>query len=288
MTGGDRPLFDRYAVVDWSARAAPATGPDSIWIAELGADGTVALANPPTRHTAALALGELIERSAGDRLLIGIDVSLGYPAGTSELLGLGGPPWEATWRLVASLVDDDHRNRNNRFAVAAELNRRAGGTPGPFWGCPPAHAEPALPRTKPAVFPVGEYRHAETLLRARRMRPASVWQLLGAGSVGSQTLTALPVLAALVARHGVDVWPFTTGLAAPATRPGGTVVAEVWPTMFAPGPGQVRDAAQVAGTVTALRAADRDRRLAAWFAPPVGAAHSAITAEEGWILGLAG
>ena len=44
------------------------------------------------------------------------------------------------WDLLAQLVDDRDDNANNRFEVAAELNRRVGPGPGPFWGCPPAAA----------------------------------------------------------------------------------------------------------------------------------------------------
>ena len=283
-------LFDRYVVVDWSARSSPATGADSIWIGELGPEGRVALANPPTREAAAGALGAILERADAERLLVGVDASLGYPQGTASLLGLSGTPWRAMWQALAELLVDGPANHNNRFEVAAALNRRAGPGPGPFWGCPPAAAGRHLRPTKPPSPPLAEYRHTEVVLRAAGWQPKSVWQLLGAGTVGGQTLTLLPVLERLRRADAdrVAVWPFTTGLAVPEVGEGRVVVAEVWPTRFAVAAraGRVRDAAQVAGTAGALRDADRAGVLAGWFAPEVGAPQrGAVEDEEGWVLG---
>ncbi len=282
-------------MVDWSAAGAPVRGADSIWIADL-ADGDVDLSNPSTRSAARLQLLRLVERSEAERVLIGIDASLGYPAGTAALLGLTGTPWEATWHEITLMSQDDDRNRNNRFAVAAGLNRRIAGGSGPFWGCPPSSADVDLLPTKPQAFAVGEFRRTEHCLRGRGLRPASAWQLLGAGSVGSQTLTAIPALSALRSRFPgrVDVWPFTTGLRAPRTHPGAVVLAEIWPTMFQTDAdrdvdrSQVKDAIQVRSTALAVRAADRSGELARWFSPgSTGAAQSErVVGEEGWILGV--
>jgi len=288
-------LFDRYVVVDWSARNTPATGTDSIWIADLTADRTVQLSNPATRHLAHSELVDLIDRSADLRLMIGVDASLGYPAGSAAQLGLAGTPWRATWRLIAELSTDDAHNRNNRFEVASELNRRAGQDRGPFWGCPPTQAGAHLATTKPSPGPLAEFRRAERSLRFGGLRPASCWQLLGAGSVGSQTLTLLPILEQLRARDPgrIGVWPFTTGLVAPQIEPGGVVIAEVWPTMFTTGTPRsaaqplVRDAEQVTTTAFALSAADTGGSLADWFRPELHEP-SGIVDEEGWILGVSG
>ena len=99
------PLFDSYVAIDWSAKAAPASGTDSIWIAVLDHDGEVALANPPTRQAAARLLRGLIAARGDRRTLVGIDVGLGYPAGTADLLGVatpGVPAWRAMWAAIAS------------------------------------------------------------------------------------------------------------------------------------------------------------------------------------------
>lgn len=276
-------LFDRYVVVDWSAKNSPATGKDSIWIAVLDTDGDVELSNPPTRAAAADQLDAIIAATAG-RPLITVDANLGYPCGTAHLLGLAGVPWRATWAEVDRLSTDDERNRNNRFDVAGKLNRRAGSIGGPFWGCPPAASTTDLHPTKPAAFPIDEFRAVEHRLRAAGRYPKSVWQLFGVGSVGGQTLTLLPVLYRLLDR--VDVWPFTSGWGVPTGRR--PVIAEIWPSLFVEQTpvGTIVDAAQVTGTAEALRDDDRSGALADWFARPAGAT-DAQRDEEGWMLGAA-
>lgn len=278
-------LFDRYVVVDWSAASRPVTGPDSIWVAILDRDGPSELLNPSTRSGAATTLNELC--GSPHRTLLAVDASLGYPAGAAAWFGLEErPPWRAMWRRIADHLTDGEDNHNNRFEVADALNRR-GGPPGPFWGRPGSLDLAALAPTKPGAFPIAEFRRCEEALRGRGFRPSSGWQLLGAGSVGSQTLTILPVLDALLARGDVGVWPFTTG---PSLRPpasGETIVAETWPTMFDVDVpvGTVRDAAQVVAVAAALRAADRRDELGRWFAIHLdGAQLAAVLDEEGWIL----
>ncbi|MEO6652669.1 MAG: cobalamin biosynthesis protein CbiG [Ilumatobacteraceae bacterium] len=280
----DPRLFDRYVVVDWSAAATPRTGKDSVWIADLNLDSGAVLHNPSTRSGAGALVDELIADSGRQRVLIGFDAGLGYPTGSADLFGFGGVPWRAMWRAITERSIDGDRNTNNRFEVAADLNRRAGRSTGPFWGCPSDRFGWHLARTKPATFPVQEYREVERALRSVGRYPKSCWQLLGAGSVGSQTLTLLPILSGLLDR--VEVWPFTTGL----RRPGDDhriVVAEIWPTMFVDEIplGAVPDAVQVAGTSEALRAADRSGELAGWFEPSV-TDQVAVESEEGWILGV--
>lgn len=279
--------FDRYVAVDWSAAARPTTGVDSIWVAVLDGDAEGAeLSNPATRAAAADLLGEV--HTPDRRTLLVVDASLGYPAGTAAWFGLDGhPPWRAMWRTVSDLLVDGADNRNNRFEVADSLNRLGGG-PGPFWGRPAGRALADLTATKPPSLPLDEFRCCERALRDRGFRPASGWQLLGAGSVGSQTLTVLPVLDRLVAGGGVQVWPFTTGPSPRPLRPGEMLIAETWPTMFAVDVplGTVRDAAQVAAVAAALRSADRADDLDEWFAIDLGGAPpTGVVDEEGWVLG---
>lgn len=280
-------LFDRYVAVDWSAAGRPTTGRDSIWIAVLdtGRHPVPRLVNPRTRQLAERELGEL--RTAAGRTLVAVDASLGYPTGTADWFGLDGDDrWRAMWEHLAAHVTDDERNRNNRFEVAAALNRRRR-PPGPFWGRPAAASIEGLDPRKPSAFPVPEFRRVEGHLRGDGLRPASCWQLLGAGSVGSQTLTVLPVVHRLLGRGSVEVWPFTTGLTAPTVPPGRLVVAETWPTAFGfdVHDHAVRDAAQVGAVVRHLRDADAAGDLARWFAPDLPAAErAAVEVEEGWVL----
>ena len=313
-----RPLFDRIAVVDWSASATPTTGHDSIWIATLdvadastSADTALTLTNQRTRHA---ALGEIIELAEpGRRTLLGVDFSLGFPAGTAAACGLQGTAWHAMWEFLGSEITDDQGNRNNRFAVADRINRSinrsinrpgriacdapAMPTPGPFWGCPPRQATEALTTTKPIRQPTwpGEWRSIETRLRTDAHRPFSAWQLLGAGAVGGQSLVGIAALQRLRQTLGqrMAIWPFTTGPALDAALDTGVelVVAEVWPSLWyvVVPPGVVKDAAQVESTVRRLARLDAAGDLLALFRLDFeGAVAEAVVEEEGWLLGVVG
>jgi hypothetical protein len=331
-----RATFDLIVVVDWSAASSPVTGANSIWIATSDGD----LHNPPTRAAAAHLLDHLLDgsadgsqirgfastrgpasgprgrtpsdarRHAGRRVLVGVDVPFGYPAGTAALLGLHtldgcagldgrqapdgrveGEPWRAMWSFLERTLGDDDRNRNDRFVLAGELNRRSGLGAGPFWGRPGHLLVDGLVPTKSPFAAVAEWRACELELRRRGHRPSSVWQLAYAGSVGGQALTAMPVLERLRRRHArAEVWPLTTGFVDPATLASDAVVlAEVWPSAFAVDRGRhhVKDAAQVLHVVEELATADRRGQLGSWFVAPdvPGLCVEAARHEEAWILG---
>jgi precorrin-8X/cobalt-precorrin-8 methylmutase len=286
-------VFDRFVVVDWSANSTPKLGRDSIWIAELDRCAEVVVTNLATRAAAREHLVDRLEADPTSSTMLGLDFSLGYPTGTAAALGLAGEPWSAMWDLLTDAIDDDDRNINNRFAVAAALNRRLTGAAAPFWGCPPAQMTPTLVPTKPpASGPLAEWRTVEERLRAAGRRPFSSWQLLGAGSVGSQSLLGIPMLAGLRERLGdrVEIWPFTTGFVPPPLDDGAVVVAEVWPSLLPiESTDTVRDAAQVRATAAWLAEVDRTGGLDPMFSPSLSAVESsAAVAEEGWILGVIG
>ena len=146
---GNMPLFDGYIAVDWSARAAPVHGPNSIWIAVVDGPGQVQLMNPHTRHEAMNHIQDLLDEATrvGRRLLFGFDFAFGYPEGTAQIM-TGGNNWEAVWALIADVIVDLHDNCNNRFDAAAELNRRFDGD-GPFWGNGLQRDIQHLPRLRP-------------------------------------------------------------------------------------------------------------------------------------------
>jgi precorrin-8X/cobalt-precorrin-8 methylmutase len=285
--------FDRIVIVDWSANSRPKLGADSIWIADDDGSSTT-VENLATRTQAFDRLCHIVDGAAG-RTLIGVDFSLGYPAGTAAALGLVGTPWRAMWDLLQSEIVDDGLNRNNRFEVAAELNRRmSDGGASPFWGCPPGHATSSLRATKPTrtdAHEPAEWRRVERELRASGRRPFSSWQLLGAGAVGSQSLVGIPMVERLRVRSPdrVDVWPFTTGLRAPEPRLGGVVIAEVWPSLIAVDDDvhDVRDACQVRAVARWLRTAQDTGQLGElWCGGVVDDERVAVVAEEGWVLGM--
>lgn len=280
--------FHRIAVVDWSAQSAPKQGPDSIWVCVLDTEaGGYELANPATRRHAAELLRDLC--TAPGRTLLGIDVTLGFPAGTAAACGLPGTAWQSMWSHLAAAVDDDERNRNNRWQVAADLNRAIGSRQ--FWGAPAAHAGRWLTTHRPAEQPLPTWRTVEQLLLDRGRRPFPVWQLLGAGSVGSQALTAIPMLHRLRAElppGTVRIWPFDTGFAPDPLRHTGTVVAEVWPSAvpFDHVDHPVKDARQVIALAHHLHTLLADG--APLFDPPsAGSTGTEVLHEEGWVLGVA-
>ncbi len=275
-------VFDRIVIVDWSANAAPKRGADSIWICTLDtASGAVTVANHPTRTSAFDAL--TVAADSPGRVLVGVDFPLGYPTGCAAALGVRGNPWSAIWEFLSADLIDDRRNRNNRWTVAAEMNRRLGVNH--FWGTPPSAASEHLTPTRPEWTErhLPTYRATEQRLRDRGLRPFSAWQLLGAGSVGSQAITGIPAMQRLRLHPRlagrVRVWPFETGLQLPDDD--GIVVAEVWPSSipFEHVDHPVKDARQVVA-------------LAQWFAShsaadatPASDIAGATALEEGWVLG---
>jgi precorrin-8X/cobalt-precorrin-8 methylmutase len=298
---GGRALFDLYVMVDWSAAATPKLGADSIWIAALRRHGrkveTVLLENLATRRDAAAVLrGFFIGSLArGERVLAGFDFPFGYSTGLAERLRVRGAPWRAVWDEIARLLVDGPDNRNNRFAVAAELNRRLTGDAYPFWGCPGGAAGGHLQ-------PKHHRRHSreefpEHRLVDRRMRgPQPGWKLAGTGSAGGQALTGIPVLRALRAdpalRQHTRVWPFETGLAAPADgNHAGVIMAEIYPSLV-PAPrrsGEVKDSAQVRHLAAHFAALDARGELPALLAgdPTLSRTERRqAEREEGWVLGV--
>ncbi len=288
-------MFDRFVTVDWSANNRPKVGPDSIWICNLGAEGCQTV-NPRTRGDAEARVRSLLVDALArrERVLVGFDFPYAYPRGFAQALGLAGEPWRAVWRYLADAIDDDPRtNRSNRFAVASAINARLAAHA--FWGRPSgqlfdhlsAKRDQVRYRIEAETVGLAEWREVERLLRSRGGRPHSAWKLLGAGCVGSQALTGIPVVARLRDDPGLAgvsrVWPFEVRV--PPVPPGEPAVvhAEIWPSL-APVPsteGRVKDEAQVVQVARELRDRDAAGTLAeAMAAPPSDAA------EEGWILGV--
>ena len=290
-------MFDDVIIVDWSAAATPRRGKDSIWIAQVNCRTGVIdhLVNCPTRADALAWLVASIDRLLGShrRVMVGVDFSLGYPSGFAELLhrGTGSGPSdcsaEGVRKLVCSRIADDDSNANNRFNVANAIN--AATTTALFWGRP-AHRRELTALSPTLAVPEGlapnpleRFRLTE---RASGQRLATNWQLLGAGSVGSQVLMGLPLIDELVRRFDAAVWPFDT------QRSSSVVIAETWPGLFATGQpnGEVRDAWQVRTTAQRLaQFAEAEWEL--HFSPPSLLALSdeertLVLREEGWMFGV--
>jgi hypothetical protein len=303
-------LFDAYIMVDWSAAAKPALGPNSIWIGALTKDARLKLQfkaeNIDTRLKARAYLEDIIGKltKRGDKVLLGFDFSLGYPAGTAKALGLDivkQAPWAAMHAHLATRYKDKPDNNSRpRFAIAAGLNYTISKGPYPFWGAPPTDRATTLAATKPdytADKPLAEFRLAEQHLRSiPGASPKSCWQLYGAGSVGSQSLTGIPHVHALrQSLHNTRIWPFELGEGGPLTAEMlegvDVLIAEIYPSLVKPQPekGEVPDEAQVRQIARHYADLDEKNRLGAAFStgksrPEVEIAQ--ITGEEGWILGV--
>ena len=272
MTG-----FDTVIVVDWSARSMPGPrdpAPDSIWIGVAGKGPTEAHYMRTRAEATSWLVARLeAEAKAGRRVLAGFDFPFGYPRGFGAGIIGREEPLEL-WDALADVEDGDD-NSNNRWAFAAALNRRFPGV-GPFWGRPAHLDEPGLPThgNERRDHGMPERRQVE----ARLPGASTVWQLLGAGSVGSQSLLGISRLAALRRHFGeaLSVSPFE----APDTR---IVLAEVYPSLIADTiaaarePDEILDRAQVRVLAEAL----------AGLAPPeLDVMLREGDPVEGWILGV--
>lgn len=300
-------LFDAYIMVDWSAAAKPSLGANSIWIGILAKDARLKLqyrgVNIDTRLKARAFIEDMVAKltKRGDKVLIGFDFSLGFPAGTAAALGLdtsAQAPWQATYAHLASKLKDKPDNSNARYAIAAGLNYAISKSAFPFWGAPARDVVSTLSATRPD-FDGGslpEYRICENYLKEKKIgQPKSVWQLAYTGSVGSQTLTGIPHVHALRQAWPTSrIWPFELGteaLSAEALEGIDVVMAEIYPALVKAKPekGEVADEAQVREIARHYADLDEKGRLAAAFSTAKSLSpeqNRHITEEEGWILGV--
>lgn len=293
------PLFDTYVMVDWSAKNRPTTvepQKNAIWWAvHPRRDDTRSVLEAfrndersggrcqvfssedgveiyeQTRHAAIKNIQQfLLHETAGNRrVLIGFDFAFGYPMGFAEAI-IGKPYALELWSAMSGsrnsddkiVISDKEDNKNNRFTVAAEFNRKiiAKGNDqrisfGPFWGFPgggernecmptkdpyrlrprPKEERAEWPRLKwPAGFGFDRKRITDDMADGAK----SVFQLTGAGSVGSQVLVGMPALHRLQCflRDGKKsrcvVWPFETGFSPGKRETPEIVIVEIYPSLL--------------------------------------------------------
>jgi molybdopterin molybdotransferase len=276
--------FDQVIVLDWSAAGTPKLGKDSIWIGHATAAGVTA-ENIATRRQAETRLAMLIDAALGanHRLLFAADFAFGAPLGFTQTL-TGQPHALALWDWLAARITDTDKNATNYRAIAAEMNARFAGQ-GPFWGNGQKHETLGLLRTKPAHPPgLAEHRTAEQVGHEAGLRPKTLWQLAGAGAVGAQSLTGIPMLHRLRARHAdkTAIWPLEPVEAA------SVVIAEAYLSLLgaevrtATDQGMIQDEAQARLHAQAFLGLAKNGDLAALMAPDQPAQ---TLLAEGWYLG---
>jgi len=299
---GAARLFETHLVVDWSARATPSPvkpSKDAIWWAAVREGRALEPEYARTRREAVARLAAFIaaELDAGRRVLAGFDFPFGYPAGVARHL-TGSDSALALRDWLAARIEDAADNANNRFHVAAEINRRYPGI-GPFWGHPPTRDFPDIPARETARRRRGGHPPERRIADRRAAGAKTVWQLAYAGSVGSQALVGLPALKRLLddprLAGRAAVWPLQTGLRAPDTAGTPLVLAEIYPSLLRREvarrrrKGEIPDRAQVRVNAAAFARLDAEGGLAPLFqgAPDLSdEERRRIEKEEAWILGL--
>ncbi len=184
------PTLSHVLAADWSGAATGEAR--TLWLASARPTdhgGVLTDLRPRSRRQAAEAI--LDAAAADPALVVGLDFSFSMPAWWLDVCGLASARdlWSDTDRLEAWLAECSP----------------------PFWGRP-GHRRPVSTGGSPL-------RLTE---QAAPGRPGSVFQIGGAGAVGTASLRGMPTLAVLRAA-GFAIWPFD-----PWTLP---VVVEVWPRL---------------------------------------------------------
>lgn len=270
--------FDTIVAVDWSGGNQKPALPsaDAIWACVNRYGKTEKPLYFRNRQLVEFWLRSLLsdELKLGRRVMVGLDFPFGYPNGFAKTVTGQDDPL-AFWNWLDDHIADTP-TANNRFDVAGALNARFDGI-GPFWGNGLARDIEDLPRR-------GSTRTCTDFADRRDVEQKasgafSVWQLSGAGAVGSQVLMGLPVLQRLRRKFPTDiaVWPFE-----PLDRP--VAFVEIWPSFYndqlksGPYDSWIKDAAQVHMMAT----------LIAEMAPEeLAEALDVPATPEGWIFGVA-
>lgn len=196
-----------YVAVDWSGAESPSAQRRHI-VAAVVRDGV--LSSLEGGRTRAELIDHLLRLGEqGTDLVVGLDFSFSAPAWFCAAVGADNV--EDFWSVV-------------ELQAETWLHR----CEPPFWGRP----------GRPKKVVDSELRACESALgRLGRTRPKSIFQIGGAGAVGTGSLRGMPAL-----RHlrtaGWQIWPFDA--------PGHPMVLEIYPRLFAPDVRKSSPAARVA------------------------------------------
>jgi molybdopterin molybdotransferase len=242
MTG-----FDTIVVADWSARSAPSPrGPART--RSFSGSAATDMSRRSTSGPGSQAMRSLRpdrrRAQGGRRILAAFDFPFAYPNGFAR--AVTGEPTirSALWARSCGVVEDDDRNGNNRFEVAARLNN-AGSADGTVLGSSGWPRSTGLPFRKPgyAPFPFAEKRRIETLLP----RAKSCFSLWARGRSGRRRCSGSRVCRGCASRYGeaISVAPFEAAGHARSFWPSATPVCSPTRSRPACASGEIPDRAQV-------------------------------------------
>jgi hypothetical protein len=166
----------RIVAVDWSGRLKRAE--ESLWLAEVRGGEIVDLANGRTREELVAHLVSLARHNP--RMVVGLDFAFSFPAWWCAEQGWSSARdvWEAIAESGEGLID------------SCEV---------PFWG------------RRGKRNPNPRHRHLRRSELEEEMAGAkSVFQVGGAGAVGTASIRGMPHLLTL-ADNGFSIWPFADG-----------------------------------------------------------------------------
>ena len=187
----------RVIAVDWSGNRAQAH--KYLWLAEVQRGGDVLrLEAGRNRPELAEHLVQIV-REAREPLTIGLDFGFSYPAWYIRHLGLNDAPglWDHVAEHGEALLSD------------CEV---------PFWG------RPGRARSPSDAMRMAFRRCERAVPRVGGRGPKSMFQIGGAGAVGTGSIRGMPLLARL-SRAGARIWPYT-----PAAGP--CTVVEIYPRLL--------------------------------------------------------
>jgi hypothetical protein len=197
----DRGL-QRVVGVDWSGDKGPGQR-RKIWAGVWTAStGRVTLEGGRTREELIAWLIEMSKETP--RMVVGFDFTFSYPAWFLKELGIGSAP--EFWRLVADGQGEKwlHRDCADVRFWGIPGSQRHGKKPPEFCG---PHAYRMLRRVETGLKVRAEMTDPLQIAKIAGIAPKSVFQIGGAGAVGTASLRGMPGL--IVLRDaGFRIWPY--------------------------------------------------------------------------------
>jgi hypothetical protein len=201
--------LQRVVGVDWSGDQGPGQRRKiwaGVWTAVAGSsslnEGTVALESGRSRVELMEWLIELARETP--RMVVGFDFSFSYPAWFLREMGIGSAP--EFWQVVAEGQGERwlHRDCEDGRFWGKVGSLRHGKKPAEFRG---EHAHRMLRRAETVLKVRAEIADPLAAARIAGIAPKSVFQIGGAGAVGTASLRGMPGLLRLQ-KAGFRIWPY--------------------------------------------------------------------------------